>query len=378
LKEIRENVWTVSIHGSKSKFRSQSIPVSLCFFAIAQSIPPMDHLPVAIILAIESSCDETAVAILRGEPGKPAELLSSVVASQIEEHRLHGGVVPEIASRSHSLNLNGLVENSLVGAGLQMAQIDVFAATMGPGLASSLLVGSTAAKAMSCVSGKPFVAVNHLEGHLLSPFIQQTGVPHHIGLIVSGGHTQLMEVFSPGNYRKLGSTRDDAAGEAFDKVGKMLGLPYPGGPEIEKAAQLGNPHAYDFPRSMMQAGELDFSFSGLKTAVLYTLQKDPNAILEDIAASFQAAVIDALVEKSIRAARSSSANLIGLSGGVSLNRKVREAFSDRCRKEGITLEIASGPLCTDNAAMIAFAGLLRFLSGKTDPLNGDIDPNLKL
>lgn len=338
----------------------------------------MNHRPVAIILAIESSCDETAVAILRGEPNQQAELLSSVVASQIEEHRVHGGVVPEIASRSHSLNLNGLVEKSLEIARVGIADIDVFGATMGPGLASSLLVGSTAAKAMACVSGKPFVAVNHLEGHLLSPFIDQTAIPHHIGLIVSGGHTQLMEVMSAGNYRKLGSTRDDAAGEAFDKVGKMLGLPYPGGPEIEKAAREGDPKAYDFPRSMMQGGELDFSFSGLKTAVLYTLQKDPNAKLADIAASFQSAVVDVLVEKSIRAAKATKAEIIGLSGGVSLNRKVREGFAQRCAKEDIQLEIADGPLCTDNAAMIAFAGLLRFLSGTTDALDGDIDPNLKL
>lgn len=338
----------------------------------------MNHTVVAVILAIESSCDETAVAILRGEPNQRAELLSSVIASQIEEHRVHGGVVPEIASRSHSLNLNGLVERSLEIAAINMVDIDAFGATMGPGLASSLLVGSTAAKAMSCVSGKPFIAVNHLEGHLLSPFIDQTVVPHHIGLIVSGGHTQLMEVSSPGNYQKLGSTRDDAAGEAFDKVGKMLGLPYPGGPEIEKAARNGNPNAYDFPRSMMQGGELDFSFSGLKTAVLYTLQKDPSAKLEDIAASFQAAVVDVLVKKTIRATKATNTRVIGLSGGVSLNRCVREAFTDRCAKEGFQLHIANSDLCTDNAAMIAFAGLLRFLSGKTDRLDGDINPNLRL
>ena len=338
----------------------------------------MNHPGVAVILAIESSCDETAVAILRGEPNRRAELLSSVVASQIDEHRVHGGVVPEIASRSHSLNLNGLVERSLEIAAIKMADIDAFSATMGPGLASSLLVGSTAAKAMSCVSGKPFIAVNHLEGHLLSPFIDQTAVPHHIGLIVSGGHTQLMEVYSPGNYQKLGSTRDDAAGEAFDKVGKMLGLTYPGGPEIEKAARNGNPNAYDFPRSMMQGGELDFSFSGLKTAVLYTLQKDPSAKLEDIAASFQAAVVDVLVKKTIRATKATNTKIIGLSGGVSLNRCVREAFTDRCIKEGFQLHIANSDLCTDNAAMIAFAGLLRFLSGKTDRLDGDINPNLSL
>ena len=217
-----------------------------------------------------------------------------------------------------------------------------------------------------------------MEGHLLSPFIEKTKVPKHIGLIVSGGHTLLMEVETAGSYKRLGSTRDDAAGEAFDKVGKMLGLPYPGGPEIEKIAKLGNPQAYKFPRSMMQAGELDFSFSGLKTAVLYTLQKDRQAKPEDIAASFQAAVVEVLVEKTMRAAKARKISTIGLSGGVSLNREVREAFTILCSKEGMELAIADGALCTDNAAMIAFAGLLRFFAGKVDRLDGDIDPNLKL
>ncbi|MDP4722245.1 MAG: tRNA (adenosine(37)-N6)-threonylcarbamoyltransferase complex transferase subunit TsaD [Akkermansiaceae bacterium] len=332
----------------------------------------------AVFLAIESSCDETAVAILRGEPGGAAEVLASEVASQIAEHREHGGVVPEIASRSHSLCLGGLVEQALNTAGIGMGDVDVFGATMGPGLASSLLVGSTAAKAMSCVSGKPFVGVNHMEGHLLSPFIGGTEVPPHVGLIVSGGHTLLMKVKGAGDYEKMATTRDDAAGEAFDKVGKMLGLPYPGGPEIEKAAKDGDPKAYDFPRSMMQGGELDFSFSGLKTAVLYTLQKDNNAKIQDIAASFQTAVIEVLVEKTMRAAKLARTDLIGLSGGVSLNKAVRSAFEARCKKEGIGLTIAEGTLCTDNAAMIAFAGLLRFFAGKTDGLGGDINPNLSL
>lgn len=333
---------------------------------------------VAIFLAIESSCDETAVAILRGEPGEAAVVMASEVASQIEQHREYGGVVPEVASRSHSLSLNGLVEQALETAKISISNVDVFGATMGPGLASSLLVGSTAAKAMSCLSGKPFVGVNHMEGHLLSPFIDKTKVPKHIGLIVSGGHTLLMEVEAAGSYKQLGSTRDDAAGEAFDKVGKMLGLPYPGGPEIEKIAKHGNPKAYDFPRSMMQSGQLDFSFSGLKTAVLYTLQKDRKAKPEDIAASFQIAVVEVLVEKTIRAAKARRLPTIGLSGGVSLNRSVRESFINRCSKEGMELAIADGELCTDNAAMIAFAGLIRFFAGKIDRLDGDIDPNLKL
>ncbi|MDE0835544.1 MAG: tRNA (adenosine(37)-N6)-threonylcarbamoyltransferase complex transferase subunit TsaD [Akkermansiaceae bacterium] len=338
----------------------------------------MDHLPVAVFLAIESSCDETAVAILRGEPGEISEVLASEVASQIEEHREHGGVVPEVASRSHSLCLNELVEKALTTAGIGMATVDVFGATMGPGLASSLLVGSTAAKAMSCVSGKPFVGVNHMEGHLLSPFMDKTKVPPHVGLIVSGGHTLLMQVRRAGDYVRLGTTRDDAAGEAFDKVGKMLGLPYPGGPEIEKAAQNGNPEKFAFPRSMMQGGELDFSFSGLKTAVLYTLQKNREAKTADVAASFQAAVVDVLVEKTMRAAKLARTDIVGLSGGVSLNKAVRDALSRRCRKQGLELAVAEPDVCTDNAAMIAFAGLLRFFAGISDPLDGDIDPNLKL
>ncbi len=332
----------------------------------------------AVFLAIESSCDETAVAILRGERGGRTEILTSVIASQIEQHREHGGVVPELASRSHSLCLSGLVEEALETGGVHIGEIDVFGATMGPGLASSLLVGSTAAKAMSCVSGKPFVGVNHLEGHLLSPFMDRTEVPRHVGLVVSGGHTLLMKVGGAGDYERMGTTRDDAAGEAFDKVGKMLGLPYPGGPEIEKAAKDGDPTAFSFPRSMMGGGELDFSFSGLKTAVLYTLQKDKNISIPDIAASFQVAVIEVLVEKTVRAAKAARVDLIGLSGGVSLNAAVREAFVERCGKEGIGLAIADAGVCTDNAAMIAFAGLLRFYAGKTDGLGGDIDPNLTL
>ncbi len=316
----------------------------------------MNSPPVAVFLAIESSCDETAVAILRGEPGGAAEILASEVASQIEQHREYGGVVPELASRSHSLCLDGLVAKALSEAGTSIRDIDVFGATMGPGLASSLLVGSTAAKAMACVIGKPFVGINHMEGHLLSPFLGESLVPQHTALIVSGGHTLLMNVKGAGDYIRLGSTKDDAAGEAFDKVGKMLGLPYPGGPEIEKVAMDGDPRAFDFPRSIMHDGSLDFSFSGLKTAVLYTLQKQSGARTRDVAASFQVAVIEVLVEKTIRAARTAGSDLIALSGGVSLNGAVRAAFEKRCEKEGIRLALANRDLCTDNAAMIAFAG----------------------
>lgn len=333
----------------------------------------------SVILAIESSCDETAVAIVRGEAGLRAEVLTSVISSQIELHREHGGVVPELASRNHSLHLRALVEKALVDAGVAMQEIDAFAATTGPGLASSLLIGSTAAKAMACACDRPFLGINHLEGHLLSPFMDCTAVPPHLALIVSGGHTLLLDVIGPGRYIKLGGTRDDAAGEAFDKVGKMLDLPYPGGPEIEKVARDGNPSAYDFPRSMLHDPHLDFSFSGLKTAVLYTLQRQHGKVsVADLSASFQQAVIDILVGKTLRAARRSGRKIIALSGGVSMNRALRTAFQDACEKSDFEMVTASPDFCTDNAAMIAFAALLRHLAGEFSPLDGDIHPNLPL
>jgi len=338
-----------------------------------------------LLLAIESSCDETAVAILSGRPGEAATVLSSEIASQIELHRQYGGVVPEVASRNHSLHLRPLVEQALAHAGVAIGEIDVFAATSGPGLASSLLIGATAAKAMAAAAGKPFLAVNHLEGHLLSPFVDTGIVPPHLALIVSGGHTLLLDVEGPGRYRKLGGTRDDAAGEAFDKVAKMLGLPYPGGPEIERVASTGNKEAFAFPRSMMKEPGFDFSFSGLKTAVLYTLsERNPQTgtphreELPDLCASFQEAVIEVLVKKTIKAARHAGKKTIALSGGVSLNKTLRAAFEKACTKEGITLATATPGLCTDNAAMIAFAALLHAFEGKSSPLDADIDPNLAL
>ena len=333
----------------------------------------------AVLLAIESSCDETAVSIVRGEKGGTTAVLASEIFSQIDLHREHGGVVPELASRNHSLRLRALVETALANAKVEMAEIDAFAATTGPGLASSLLIGSTAAKGMACACKKPFLGINHLEGHLLSPFLDQTEVPPHVGLIVSGGHTLLMDVSGAGLYQKLGGTRDDAAGEAYDKVGKMLGLAYPGGPEIEKAARSGNPGAYDFPRSMLHEPHLDFSFSGLKTAVLYTLQREKEGFsVPDLAASFQQAVIEILVQKTLRAARQTGHRRIGLSGGVSLNLALREALNTACQSEGLELSVASPGFCADNAAMIAFAALLRHLAGEKSSLEDDIHPNLPL
>ena len=333
-----------------------------------------------IVLAIESSCDETAVAIVAGERGQRTSILASEISSQIPLHQPYGGVVPELASRSHSLILRPLVETALQYAGLKMAQIDAFAATAGPGLASSLLIGNTAAKAMASAMRKPFLAINHLEGHLLSPFIEVTELPTHIALIISGGHTLLLRVDAPASYRKLGSTLDDAAGEAFDKVAKMIGLPYPGGPNVERSARGGNASAFSFPRGLLHEPHFNFSFSGLKTSVLYTLPKLENLddSLADLCASFQAAVIDVLLQKSLRACKEQKLSHLAISGGVSMNQALRLAFQGACESKGISLTLSSPALCTDNAAMIAFAALLRHQSGQNDPLDSPIHPNLPL
>jgi len=334
----------------------------------------------SLVLAIESSCDETAVAVVQGEHGTATRILSSEISSQIPLHQPYGGVVPELASRNHSLILRPLVETALRNAGVTVQEIDAFAATAGPGLASSLLIGNTAAKAMACALRKPFLAINHLEGHLLSPFVALSQVPPHIALIISGGHTLLLRVDAAAAYLKLGSTLDDAAGEAFDKVAKMLGLPYPGGPNIEQRARGGNAQRFAFPRGLLHEPHLNFSFSGLKTSVLYTLPKLTNleADLPDLCASFQEAVIDVLLQKSLRALRESGLKHLALSGGVSLNRALRQAFQTACDKEGITLSLSDPALCTDNAAMIAFAALLRHLAGQHDSLETPIHPNLPL
>ena len=341
----------------------------------------------ATILAIESSCDETAVAILchhQDAQGDHIEVLASEISSQIDIHREFGGVVPELASRNHSLHLRPLIECALEDAGLSIDEIDAFGATAGPGLASSLLVGNTTAKSLAIATGKPFISVNHMEGHLLSPFLHEPKLRSNLSLIVSGGHTLLIQMKGFGDYTLLGSTRDDAAGEAYDKVGKMLGLPYPGGPEIEKQARSGSPTAFKFPRSMMKDG-LDFSFSGLKTAVLYQLQKlspetgqAPTDAIPDLCASFQAAVIEILVTKTMRAAKQCGESTITLSGGVSCNNALRSAMQKSCADNELKLLIAPPDLSTDNAAMIAFVALHSHLRGKESSLHEDINPNLKL
>lgn len=326
------------------------------------------------ILALETSCDETAVAILRGQ-----ELLASEIASQTAAHEPYGGVVPEVASRNHLLHAPRLLAKAIEKAGIGREEVDVFAATSGPGLASSLMIGASIAKGLALGFGKPYLAVNHLEGHLLSPFFETAnGVERNVSLIVSGGHTLLVEVGGVGDYRVLGRTVDDAAGEAFDKVAKMLGLAYPGGPEIERRARSGDAKRFDLPRSMLNSGDHDFSFSGLKTAVRYLLPKLHGEVFDDLCASFQGAVVDILVRKTIRAAQACDVPVVTLSGGVSCNRELRSQMASACNRASLRF-IASPPsLCTDNAGMIAFAASLRFRKGFTSDVANEIDPNLPL
>lgn len=331
-----------------------------------------------MLLALESSCDETAAAICNAE----GELLASAIASQIEIHRQFGGVVPEVASRNHILHVKPLVEQVLAEAGLKLTDIHAFAASTGPGLVSSLLIGTSMAKALSVAENKPFLAMNHMEGHLLSPFMAGNGPPRAcVALIVSGGHTMLLHMQGVGQYRLLGKTRDDAAGEAFDKIAKMIGLPYPGGPEIDKLAAQGRADAYSFPRSFLDGQSLEFSFSGLKTAVLYELPKldlTQPQVLADVCASVQEAILEVLVEKLVLAAKQCGEKLVAVSGGVSCNRGLRQKLTVRCEKEGLTLLLARPELCTDNAGMIAYAAMQRFQLGQTSPLEADVDPNLSL
>lgn len=328
-----------------------------------------------LVMAIETSCDETAVAILRGHKA----LLASEVASQISLHRPHGGVVPEVASRSHLTQIKPLINLALEGAGVGVNDCDAFAATIGPGLASSLMIGVSAAKALALSLHRPFLAVNHLEGHLLSPFFgREEGVVPCVALVVSGGHTLLAGIRSVGEYQVLGQTHDDAAGEAFDKVGKLLGLPYPGGPEIDRLARQGDPERFNFPRSMMHTGDFNFSFSGLKTAVRTLLPKLQGESLPDICASFQEAVVDVLVHKTMAAAKAARQHRIAVSGGVSCNSRLREKFRIACGREGTELLMADPKLCTDNAAMIAHVAAERIALGQSSPVTADIDPNLRL
>ena len=329
----------------------------------------------SIVLAVETSCDETAIAILRDF----GQVLAHQVASQAALHAPYGGVVPEVASRNHLALLPRLLRDALSEAALSIDGIDAYAATTGPGLAAALLVGVSAAKGLALGAGKPFFPVNHLEGHLLSPFFGESEIPAHVALIASGGHTLLFDVEGYGRYRLLGRTLDDAAGEAFDKVAKLLGLGYPGGSEIDRLARSGNPLRFEFPRSMIASTDFNFSFSGLKTSLRYFLESGfKQEDLSDICASFQEAVVDVLVTKLARAAHGSGRSLLGLSGGVSANARLRERVAQMCRESGLRLRIAPLELCTDNALMIAFAASHRTaqsISGDLD-IHPNFDPSL--
>lgn len=324
------------------------------------------------VLAIETSCDETAAAVLEGFD----RVLAHEIFSQAQIHSEFGGVVPEVASRNHLEFLPEIVDRTLDLAGLQVRDLDAIAATTGPGLAAALLVGASAAKGLALGAGLPFLAVNHMEGHLLSPFFGEPAIPPHIALVVSGGHTLLFDVQAFGQYTLLGRTRDDAAGEAFDKVAKMLGLGYPGGVEIDRLARSGNPGRFDFPRGMSESGDFQFSFSGLKTAVRICLEKGfSEADLPDLCASFQAAVVDVLVSKAFRAEKIRRRGILAISGGVSANAGLRAAARERAGQTGTTLRFAPDGLRTDNALMIAYAAAHHLAAGHRHACTEDITPN---
>ena len=328
----------------------------------------------APILGIETSCDETAAAVVCGG----TQVLSSIVSSQIDLHARYGGVVPEIASRAHVDLLMPVVAEAVVSSGCAESDVAAVAATVGPGLVGSLLIGVSAAKAMSLVWDVPFVAVNHLEAHLYAAMLEDDSLEFPVVvLLVSGGHTMLVRMDGPGDYDVMGATIDDAAGEAFDKVARYLGLGYPGGPAIDALAMEGDPGAIHFPRAMVDSG-FDFSFSGLKTAVVNHVRKHPDVSGADVAASFQQAVTDVLVTKARRAADEVGATAICLGGGVAANSQLRETVLDVCVADGRNAFLPSRPMCTDNAAMVAAAGWYRLGSDGPSPLDTGADPSLRL
>ena len=332
------------------------------------------------ILAIESSCDETAAAVVRG--GR--EVLSNVISSQIALHQVYGGVVPEIASRKHIENIDGVIRAALAEAGnLSWDDIDAIAVTYGPGLVGALLVGVAEAKALAFALNKPLLGVHHMKGHIAANYITDPNwEPPFLCLVVSGGHTHLVMVDDYQHYRILGKTRDDAAGEAFDKVSRAIGLGYPGGPQIQKAAMKGNPNAIHFPRPCLDEEGYSFSFSGLKSAVLNYLNqqemKGETINPYDVAASFQAAVVDVLVSKTMQAAKEMKVKKVAVAGGVSANAALREALEAGCKKNGFDFCRPELILCTDNAAMIACAAYYEYEQGESSELTLNAVPNLSL
>ena len=331
------------------------------------------------VLAIESSCDETAAAVVVN--GR--DVRSNVISSQIALHTLYGGVVPEIASRKHIEKINQVIEQALSEANCTLDDMDAIAVTYGPGLVGALLVGVAEAKAISYAKKKPLIGVHHIEGHICANYIENKELePPFLCLVVSGGHTHLVRVADYGKYEILGKTRDDAAGEAFDKVARAIGLGYPGGPKIEKVAREGNPHAVEFPRAKIVDGPYDFSFSGLKSAVLNYINgcnmKGVEIVQADVAASFQNAVIDVLVGNAMKAIDEFKMDKFAIAGGVASNGTLREALRAACEKKGVEFYHPSPIFCTDNAAMIGVAGYYEYLAGKRDGLDLNAVPNLRL
>lgn len=332
-----------------------------------------------LTLAIESSCDETAAAVIM----EGREVLSNIISSQIEIHKQYGGVVPEIASRHHLNNVNTVVDQALEEAGVTLEDVDMIGVTYGPGLVGALLIGLATAKAYALAADKPLIGVHHIHGHICANYIEHKELePTFMALVISGGHTNIVEVEDYNKCRVLGGTRDDAAGEAYDKVARVLGLGYPGGPLIDKIAREGNPHAVEFKRVFLEKGSLDFSFSGIKTGVLNYINSEKQAGREinvpDVAASFQAAVLDVIVAKTVGAAVDMGKDKIVLAGGVASNSMLREMLRKECDKKGLKLYYPAPILCTDNAAMIGCAAYYRYMAGERDGLDLDAIPNLKL
>ena len=332
-----------------------------------------------LILAIESSCDETAAAVVKN--GR--EVLSNVISSQIALHTVYGGVVPEIASRKHIEKINEVIQEALDQAHVQLSQMGAIGVTYGPGLVGALLVGVAEAKAISYATGIPLVGVHHIEGHISANYIECRELePPFVCLVVSGGHTHLVVVKDYGKYEIIGKTRDDAAGEAFDKVARAIGLGYPGGPKIDRLAKEGNPDAIHFPRAKVEDAPYDFSFSGVKSAVLNYLNgchmKGETVVEADVAASFQKAVCDVLVEHAIQAAKDYGMSKLALAGGVASNSALRQAMKDACEKEHISFYYPSPILCTDNAAMIGAAAYYEYIQGVRSGLDLNAVPGLRL
>lgn len=332
-----------------------------------------------ITLGVETSCDETSIAIVRN--GR--EVLTNRISSQIDLHKKFGGVVPEVASRKHIETIDYILDDALNEAKLSLNDIDNIAVTYGPGLVGALLVGLSYAKALSFALDKPLIGVNHIEGHISANYIEYPDLkPPFVCLIVSGGHSHLVYIKDYGKYEILGRTRDDASGEAFDKIARAMNLGYPGGPIIDDLAKKGNKDAIDFPRSYLEEDSFDFSFSGLKSAVLNYLnsmkQKGENIVVEDVCASFQNAVIEVLVDKTVKLAKMKNSKIIAIAGGVASNSGLRELMQKKALEYNIEVKYPSRVLCTDNAAMIASAGYYNYINNKYSDLSLNAVPNLKL